>query len=101
MENIRKSPVSFFDMLKSIGDNILGRVCASVNNRRYDMNNVLKRDITGECFNDCRDTVREAAVMRQAKIDKMMREAEGNRPGDGGGTGKKSNDPFSNASRIH
>jgi hypothetical protein len=79
MDAVRRTPVSFIDVMKSITDNLLGRACSSINKGRYSMNNVLKRDITGECFGECRDTVREAAVKRQAKINKIVKESDADR----------------------
>lgn len=75
MDHVGRAPASFIDVMRSISENILGRICSSVNKRRYDMNNILKRDITGECFGECRNTVREAEVKRQAQINKIIREA--------------------------
>jgi hypothetical protein len=101
MEKIIKNPGSFSEVVRSIGDNILGRVCAFRNKKESNMNNILKRDITGECFSECRDTVREAAVMRQAKINKIMREAEANRLVSMDSPGRKSRDALSSVSRVH
>jgi hypothetical protein len=56
------------------------------------MNTVLRRDITGECFDACRNTVREAEVRRQAKINKIMREADANRQKAGDSSGMASRD---------
>ncbi|MFH0726721.1 MAG: hypothetical protein V2B19_10295 [Pseudomonadota bacterium] len=81
MNAIKRTPVSFIDVMRSFTDKILGSVCSYANKGRFEMNNVLKRDITGECFGECRNTVREAAVKRQAKINKIIKEAEADRHG--------------------
>lgn len=33
------------------------------------MDTIMWRDITGECFGECRDTVREGEIARQREID--------------------------------
>jgi hypothetical protein len=33
------------------------------------MENILRRDITGECFGECRNTVLEGEIARQNEID--------------------------------
>ncbi len=39
------------------------------------MKNMPKRDITGECVGECRDTVREAEEKRQMEIDSITVES--------------------------
>lgn len=97
----KRTPVSFVDVMRSISDRILGRVCSSINKGRNDMNTVLRRDITGECFDECRNTVREAEVRRQAKINKIVREAETNRQKAGSSAGMASRDFSSEVSRAY
>jgi hypothetical protein len=36
------------------------------------MENIMRRDITGECVGECRDTVREGEITRQKEIDALI-----------------------------
>ena len=76
---IKQKPVSFIGAVKSIGDHFLGKMCATISERRSTMNSILRRDITGECFGECRNTVREGEVRRQAMINKIVKESEAKR----------------------
>lgn len=90
MDYVNKTAFSLLDGMKSATDRVFGRILSAIDKRRYHMENVLRRDITGECFGECRNTVREAEIKRQEKINKIMREAEANRHMAGHSSGMES-----------
>lgn len=75
MDN-HKGVLTFIAMMENVIDNVRRRLLATIHKRRYIMDGILKRDITGECFDECRNIVREAAVKRQKDINRIVRETE-------------------------
>ena len=76
MDNIKRNVLSVISVIEQGIESFRKRVSPPPQRRRNIMDNILKRDITGECFGECRNTVREAEIKRQREINRIVREAE-------------------------